>query len=123
MEVLLVGTIHLGYTPDIHTLSKDDTDKYSDMHFEQLTTDIAKSQADQIFIEYPIHLQHELHAMYHSDKVNDAFKQNEIYQIGFRLAKKLRHETIYAADWNEELDASIDLALVAKGNQRMHMKK
>lgn len=118
MEVLLVGTIHLGYTPDIHTLSKDDTDKYSDMHFDQLTSDIAKFQADQIFIEYPIHLQHELHAIYRSDRVNDAFKQNEIYQIGFRLAKKLGHETIYAADWNEELDASIDLALVAKGKSK-----
>lgn len=123
MEVLLVGTIHLGYTPDINALSKDDTDKYSDIHFEQLTNDIAKFQADQIFIEYPVDLQHNLNTLYHSELVSEDFKQNEIYQIGFRLAKKHGHETIYAADWNENSDESLDLKLVAEGKSKEAYEK
>lgn len=116
MEVLLVGTIHLGYTPDINTLSKEDTETYSDVHFEQLTNDLAKFQADQIFVEYPFDLQHQLHNLYESDEINDDFKGNEINQIGFRLAKKLGHETICAADWNEEVGP--DLGLVAEGKSK-----
>lgn len=116
MEVLLVGTIHLGYTPDINTLSKEDTETYSDVHFEQLTNDLAKFQADQIFVEYPFDLQHQLHNLYVTDEVNEDFKGNEINQIGFRLAKKLGHETICAADWNEEVGP--DLGLVAEGKSK-----
>ena len=122
MEILLVGTIHLGYTPDINTLSKDDTDTYSDIHFEQLTNDITKFQADQIFVEYPFDSQQHLDMIYHSENINEDFKGNEIYQIGFRLAKKLGHDTIYAADWNEKLE-SLDLALVVEGKSKDSYKE
>lgn len=118
MEILLVGTIYLGFTPDINTLSENDTDKYSDVHFEQLTADLAKFQADQVFVEYPFGSQKHLNTIYRSNDVNEGFKENEIYQIGFRLAKKLRHKAIYAVDWNEQPKELINLGLVAEGKSK-----
>mgnify|MGYP003408198927 CR=1 FL=1 len=123
MEVLLVGTIHLGYTPDVNTLSEQDTDKYSDIHFEQLTADLAKFQADQVFVEYPFESQKHVNTMYRSDDVNEGFKENEIYQIGFRLAKKLGHKEIYAVDWNEQPEKLINLELVAEGKSKVEYEK
>ncbi|MEK3766185.1 DUF5694 domain-containing protein [Solibacillus sp. FSL K6-4121] len=118
MEILLVGTIHLGETPDINSLSENDKKKYSDVHFEQLAEDIAKFQADQVFVEYPFELQKQLNVIYRSAEVNEEFKENEIYHIGFRLAKMLGHNSIYAVDWHEEPEESINLGLVAEGKSK-----
>ncbi|MEK5185362.1 DUF5694 domain-containing protein [Solibacillus sp. FSL W7-1324] len=118
MEILLVGTFHLGDTSDMNELSEKDKSKYSDNDFEQLANDIAEFQADQVFVEYPFLLQEHLTSVYRSAEVyeiNEAFKGNEIYQIGFRLAKKLGHDAIYAVDWNEQPEESLDLGLVAEG--------
>lgn len=121
MEILLVGTFHLADTSDLNALSEKDKSKYSDNDFEQLAIDLAKFQADQVFVEYPLHLQEHLTSIYSSaevDEINEAFKKNEIYQIGFRLAKMLGHDAIYAVDWNEQPEESIDLSLVAEGKSK-----
>ena len=123
MEILLVGTIHLGETPDIHTLAEDDKKKYSDIHSEQLVADIAKFQADQVFVEYPFELQKQLKTIYRSAEVNEDFEENEVYQIGFRLAKMLGHDAVYAVDWHEEPDESINLGLVAEGKSKAEYEK
>ncbi|WP_430010637.1 DUF5694 domain-containing protein [Metasolibacillus fluoroglycofenilyticus] len=68
-------------------------------------------------------LQKQLNTIYHSTDWNTDFKENEIYQIGFRLAKMLKHNTIYAVDWNEQPDDSIDLGLIAKGKSKEAYKK
>ena len=115
MEILLVGTVHLGYTPDINQLSEEDKRKFGETHFEQLTNDLASFKAEQIFVEYPFTLQEQLHHAYESNDVTDEFKQNEIYQIAFRLAKKMGHDSVYAVDWNEEVPGLIDLGELANG--------
>ena len=84
MEILLVGTVHLGYTPDLNQLSEEDKGKFGETHFEQLTNDLTSFNAEQIFVEYPFILQEQLHTAYASNDVSDEFKQNEIYQIAFR---------------------------------------
>lgn len=123
MEILLVGTIHLGYTPDITTLSETDTDKYSDIHFEQLTADLAKFHADQVFVEYPYESQKHLNTIYRSNNIHEGFKESGIYQLGFRLAKKLGHKVIYAVDWNEQPEELINLGLVAEGKSKDEYKE
>jgi len=115
MEILLVGTIHLGYTPDLNDFSEEDKRKFGETHFEQLTNDLAAFKAEQIFVEYPFSLQEQLHSYYASNDVSDEFKQNEIYQIAFRLAKKMGHDLVYAVDWNEEVPGLIDFGELAHG--------
>ena len=87
MKILLVGTFHLSDTSDLNTLSEKEKRKYSDSDFEQLAIDLAKFKADQVFVEYPFNSQKHLNSIYRSANVNEGFKENEIYQIGFRLAK------------------------------------
>lgn len=126
MEILLVGTFHLADTSDLNALSEKDKSKYSDSDFEQLANDLAKFQADQVFVEYPLHLQEHLTSIYYSaeiDEINEAFKKNEIYQIGFRLAKMLGHDAIYAVDWNEQPEESIELGLVAEGKSKTEFEE
>ncbi len=115
MEILLVGTVHLGYTPDLIQLSEEEKSKFGETHFEQLTNDLASFKAEQIFVEYPFTLQEQLHNNYASQDVSDDFKQGEIYQIAFRLARKLGHDSVYAVDWNEQLPGIIDLGELANG--------
>ena len=115
MEILLVGTVHLGYTPDLNQLSEEDKSKFSETHFEQLTNDLALFNAEQIFVEYPFTLQEQLHSAYTSNEVSNEFKQNEIYQIAFRLAKKMGHDSVYAVDWNEKIPGIINLGELANG--------
>lgn len=82
MEILLVGTFHLADTSDLNALSEKDKSIYSDSDFEKLTIDLAKFQADQVFVEYPLQLQEHLTSIYRSaevDEINEAFKNNEIY--------------------------------------------
>ncbi|WP_342573207.1 DUF5694 domain-containing protein [Solibacillus sp. FSL K6-1781] len=126
MEILLVGTFHFSDTSDLNTLSEKDKRKYSDSDFEKLAIDLAKFQADQVFVEYPFHLQEHLTSIYRSaevEEINEAFKKNEIYQIGFRLAKILGHDAIYAVDWNEQPEESIDLGLVAEGQSKTEFEE
>ena len=115
MEILLVGTVHLGYTPDLNQLSEEDKVKFVETHFEQLTHDLASFNAEQIFVEYPFTLQEQLHSIYASNDVSDEFKKGEICQIAFRLAKKIGHDSVYAVDWNEKVPGTIDLGELANG--------
>lgn len=123
MEILLVGTFHLSDTPDLNTLSEKDKRKYNDSDFEQLAIDLAKFQADQVFVEYPFNSQKHLNSIYRSAEVNEGFKENEIYQIGFRLAKMLGHNAIYAVDWNEQPEESINIGLVAEGKSKAEFEE
>ena len=102
MEILLVGTIQLGFTPDSNTLGEIELFSYSDVHYEQLTADLVKFQADQVFVEFPFESQKYLYTMYCSKDVHEGFKESMIDRIGFRLAKKLGYKEIYAVDWNEQ---------------------
>lgn len=103
MEILLLGTIHLGETTDAIQLTAEEKNQFQEQQFEILTNDLATFKPDQIFVEYPYKLQHELHATYKNNSAPDALQKNEIYQIGFRLANKLSLDTITAVDWNEEI--------------------
>lgn len=61
MEILLVGTVHLGYTPNLNQLSEEDKSKFGETQYEQLTPDFASFNAEQFFVEYPFTLQKQLH--------------------------------------------------------------
>lgn len=123
MEILLVGTIQLGFIPDSNTLGEIEPFSYSDVHYEQLTADFAKFQADQVFVEFPFESHKYLNTIYRSKDVNEGFKESVIYQIGFRLAKKLGHKGIYAVDWNEQFEGVMDIGLVAEGKSKVEYEE
>lgn len=60
-------------------------------------------------------MQDHLTRLFMNDDVSEAFKQNEIYQIAFTLAKQLKHPAVYAVDWNEDIPGLASLDDVAAG--------
>ena len=87
-----------------------------EQQFEILTNDLATFKPNQIFVEYPYKLQHELHAIYKNNVASPTLQRNEIYQIGFRLANKLSLDTITAVDWNEEIHGLPGLETLSQGH-------
>ena len=103
MEILLLGTLHLEETTDNLQFSEETRGKLGEEQFEILTNELAAFQPSQIFVEYPYKMQEKLDTQYQDYLNTNVLHKNEIYQIGFRLAKKLQHEKVYAVDWNEEI--------------------
>lgn len=115
MEFLLVGTIHFGETPDVVSFTDEDKRLIKQQDIEKLIETLAQYAPDQIFVEYPFSMQDQLTKLYIAEDASDPFKQNEIYQIAFQLAKKLKHPTVYAVDWNEDIPGLASLDDVAAG--------
>lgn len=104
MEIMLLGTFHLSENTDSVQLGEEERSKFGDEQFESLIEELAKFEPEQIFVEYPIKLQEQLDKEYlNYQATNTPVENNEIYQIGFRLAKRLQHDKVFAVDWNEDL--------------------
>lgn len=115
MEFLLVGTIHFGETPDEVSFTDEDKRLIKQQEIEQLVETLVQYAPEQIFVEYPFSMQDQLTKLYIDEDASDTFKQNEIYQIAFQIAKKLKHPTVYAIDWNEDIPGLASLDDVAAG--------
>ncbi|ATP39976.1 hypothetical protein CSE16_07890 [Solibacillus sp. R5-41] len=104
MELLLLGTIHLESTTDAVQMGEVDRKKLGNKQFEELVNVLQEFEPEQIFVEFPMDYQPELDRQY-KEYINEngQLNSNEVYQIGFRLAKKLNHSSIYTVDWNEEI--------------------
>ena len=117
-EVIVLGTFHYSGRDDIFTESmQNDLDTFVDR--------LASLHPTKIAVELPVRLQNDLDGFYSKfectalklrtsfGSVNvygqevDCCSDNEIVQIGFRLAEKLKHSRVYAVD--EDVEMSDDL--------------
>ena len=104
MEFLLLGTIHLNENTDLVQLGQGELLKFREEEFEQLVNELRKFAPEQIFVEFPVGYQQQLDKEYEAYLTNESpLGHNEVYQIAFRLAKKLHHDRVYTVDWNEEI--------------------
>ncbi len=110
MDVLLLGTFHFANfnpenngdvlevnVPDVLT---DDNQK----ELEKITELISEFKPDKIFLEYPYSKQNQLDSAYSKFEVIDysQTKRTEIIQLGFRVAKRLKHKKVYAMDYRTD---------------------
>ncbi len=106
LEVLLVGTFHFAnFNPENNgdLLSVSIPDVLMDKHqleLERITAAISKFNPDKVFLEYRYEKQSRLDSIYSRfvPKGYEEKSRNEIVQLGFRVAKQLRHERVYAMD-------------------------
>ncbi len=117
-EVIVLGTFHYSGRDDIFTETmQNDLDAFIDRLVSLHPTKIA--------VELPVRLQKDLDGFYSKfertalknrtsfgsvnvyDQEVECCSDNEIVQIGFRLAEKLRHSKLYAVD--EDIEMSDDL--------------
>lgn len=96
IKVTIVGTFHFGQNSSYDELSIE-----NQALLEQLTDSLKRFGASKVFLEdNPIH-DSIYNAQYKAYLKSDDYikdKTNEIYQLGFRMAKKLGHDSIYLFD-------------------------
>jgi hypothetical protein len=101
VEVMLLGTYHFAgtttdavqhRTEDVLTLSRQ-------TELEDLVDRLARWSPDQIAVEWPLTLTDSTTARYQRYvETGTTQSRNEVVQIGFRLAKRLGHPTVYPID-------------------------
>lgn len=120
MELLLLGTIHLGATTDAVQMDEASRNKLNNEQFEELVEVLQQYEPEQIFVEYPLDYQQELDREYEAYINEDALlKRNEVHEIGFRLAKKLNLSRIHTVDWNEEIVEDFESITEEKSVQQL----
>lgn len=106
LEVLLLGTFHFeNFNPknngDLLSVSVPDVllDKHQ-RELERIAAAITTFNPDKVFLEYSYEKQNRLDSSYTNFNPKDYSKKsrNEIIQLGFRVAKNLEHERVYAID-------------------------
>ena len=128
-EALLLGTFHYN-NPGADAVKHDVFDVMTadgQRQLEQLATKIAKYNPSKIFVEWNINEQQQLDKLYQKylagtyfeDKnLSDFYRKNEIFQLGFRLAKKMGHKKVYAVDYsNIEMDFAAMMQAISDAKQ------
>jgi len=106
VEVAVLGTYHFAQEEEIDELT-DDNQK----ELERLTAQLAQWKPTKVVLEKEPRLQPALQDRYEKYLEDSSFIDtlpNEIYQIGFRLAAKMKHECIYLFDNHPEFIGSLE---------------
>ncbi|KOO46438.1 DUF5694 domain-containing protein [Priestia koreensis] len=104
--IMLLGTYHFDTSTVSDYKVTEEMDIFSDTKQNEIQEVLEKLSAfapTKIILEYPSKAQKELSKTYESYRKGELKPQkNEIYQLGYKLADMLGHDTIYAGDLNEE---------------------
>jgi Family of unknown function (DUF5694) len=88
-EIILVGTFHFEQEADLIRNKEDE--------IEELVDYLSMLKPTKVALEWEITQNEELNDKYKYSGVSEEI--DEIQQIGFRLAKKLFHDRVYAVNW------------------------
>ncbi|WP_139421676.1 DUF5694 domain-containing protein [Chryseobacterium mulctrae] len=121
INVILVGTMHFN-NPGKDAVKSEEIDilkDYRQNSLEKITNKIAKKyKPSKVFVEYPSKNQKTLEKFYDLYKAGKPyfqedtltkswqkryFEEGEIFQFGFRLAKKAENTKVYAMDYPAEM--------------------
>lgn len=92
-EILLVGTFHFEHLKELVQGKEEDILKIVDL--------LSKYAPSKIAVEWERDQHDQLNKLYKDN--NKEYEMNEIEQLGFRIARKLRHEEIFAVNWMGKL--------------------
>ena len=111
-EVLLFGTFHFN-NPGLDaakTKSFNIESEKSQAELDKITDKIKVYNPSKIFVEWEYNEQGKLDSLYElylkgtyfdNPKLSNFYKNNEIFQLAFRAAKKLGHKKVYAMDYTD----------------------
>lgn len=88
-EIILVGTFHFEQDADLIRNKEDE--------IEELVDYLSKLKPMKVALEWESARNEELNDKYKNS--DDSEEINEIQQIGFRLAKQLKHDNVHAINW------------------------
>lgn len=128
-EVLLLGTFHFD-NPGLDVAKFENANVLSAKRQEEIHEVIQLLKAykpDKIFVELPPEVQGKVDTAimkYKAGKVN--LKANEVFQLGYRLAKELDLSTVYAVDYRGAdfpYDSLVKVCMAAKQFQLLGFMK
>lgn len=111
-KVLVLGTFHMSEHENL------DSEKRQ-IEIEELVSKLASFEPTKIAVEMAVDKAELLNEKYTKYNVGTyKLDMNEIFQIGFRLGRKLRHDQIYPIDWIDHAEMEYgDMERWAKENQ------
>jgi len=119
-RVILLGSFHFD-NPGLDVAKFDNADILSAKRQQEVMEVVKKLvqfRPDKIFVEVPVSGQGRLDSNYQKYKSGEmSLKSNELYQLGFRVAKDLGHGRLYAVDYREAdfpFDSLVSSATKAK---------
>ena len=113
IKVYLLGTFHFdGSQADVVKGSKTDMKNIKkQQELDELITRLARTKADKVFVEWQRKDQpfvDSTYSLYRNGQF--ALKNNEVYQVGYRLAAKLNRPRVYCADADGVFDYDATVA-------------
>ncbi|WP_223652044.1 DUF5694 domain-containing protein [Hymenobacter psoromatis] len=107
IKVYIVGTFHFNASAAdlIHGKAVDMRTPQKQRELDELVSKLQKTQADKVFVEYQLQDQPHVdstYALYRQKRLKAG--NNEVYQLGYRLADKLNRPRVYCADAQLGLD-------------------
>lgn len=104
-KIALLGMFHFGATSDIGAIVMENPKgEQRQREIQQLIDRLKAYQPTKILVEYPSKKQDTLQSRYVKyQSGNFELPVNETYQVGFRLAHQLRHDSIYAVDYKLDM--------------------
>ena len=130
-QVLLLGTFHFadaGHDDYKPKFKLDVLSRPRQREIAALLNSLGRYQPTKIAVEWPEEKQSDLDALYQKYLAAQfELEGNEIYQLGFRLAKQLGHQTLFAIDarqrWYDQ-NISTDLLIQrAQENNQVELLK
>lgn len=102
-KIMILGTYHMANpgTDDTNSEADDVTTSKRQKEIEDVLNSLAEFNPTKIGVEVPVKLEDSLMIWYQDflTAENSPGDPNEIYQIGFKLAKKLNHNRLYPIDY------------------------
>lgn len=101
IKVYLVGTFHFsGSQSDVvKSAATDMKNAKRQQEVEDLVNRLSKTKADKVFVEWGQAQQRFVDSTYALYRKNQfSLRNNEVYQVGYRLASKLGRSRVYCAD-------------------------
>ena len=92
-EIVLVGTFHFEQVGELVQQKEDEV--------KELVDFLATYNPTKIALEWDNEEEYKLNNEYRN--FNGHYAISEVQQIGFRLAQNLRHDKLYAVNWNGQL--------------------
>ncbi|MEZ4810517.1 MAG: DUF5694 domain-containing protein [Allomuricauda sp.] len=128
-QALIIGTFHY-HNPGadvVKTKSFDVLSEGAQAQLEEISEKIKAFNPSQVFVEWPYGEQQELDSLYQlyladnyftNDSLSNFYRKNEIFQLAFRVAKKVGLKKVQAVDYrNTEFPFDSLMTVVATSQQ------
>jgi Family of unknown function (DUF5694) len=100
-QIMILGTFHMRYTPDLQRMKFDDLLVESrQREIQKVVEQLKKFKPTKVALEVVKSEENKLNQEFNQYKEGQlGLAIDEVHQLGFRIASDLQHEKVHAVDW------------------------